>query len=104
MPDPSSVPSRRVALSAVLLGLILGAHTALETARDAMFLIELPVTWLPLAYASVAAAALATTALVERIRVRFARRRSLMVLSAILAVVAPVNGVFWWGLARTSTA
>lgn len=58
----------------VLLLMMMG-HTALETARDSLFLARLPVAQLPWTYAAIAVAALAAAEVNARLRARFSAKQ-----------------------------
>jgi AAA family ATP:ADP antiporter len=77
---------------ATLLVIIAG-HTLMETARDTLFLQDLPTRHLPWAYLSIAALALTAGAGINRLMRALPRARSLTV---TLLAVAGVSAVFWW--------
>ena len=95
---------RRASLAGflTLLGMI-GSHTVLETARDALFLARLPAGQLPWVYLAMAGAAVATSQVPAR---RMRRLFGASTLSASLAVTAAGTTLFWvipglrgdWGL------
>jgi len=58
----------------ILLMMMMG-HTALETARDSLFLARLPVQQLPFTYAAIAVAALGAAEVNARLRARFDLRQ-----------------------------
>jgi len=68
-----------------LFGLV-GAHSLLETARDALFLGQLAPTRLPIVYLLVAALGLVLTELNARFIRRFGRRNALVVTLALFAL------------------
>ncbi|MEM1030047.1 MAG: MFS transporter [Myxococcota bacterium] len=76
----------------VTLVALLGAHSMLETARDALFLDRLPVEWLPLAYLAIAGVALAVGRANQWAVLRYPRRR---LLSLSLAVGGVVTAGFY---------
>src|SRR6185503_556355 len=77
---------------ATLLVIIAG-HTMMETARDTLFLQELPTRRLPWAYLSIAALALGVGAGINRLTRALPRRQTL---TATLLAVAGVSATFWW--------
>lgn len=86
-----------------LLFLIAG-HTLLETARDALFLIELAPSRLAFAYAAIGALALIATRIGSAIVARFGRRSGLVftllwaAYGTALFYLAPVNPISVFGL------
>jgi len=77
---------------ATLLVIIAG-HTMMETARDTLFLQELPARRLPWAYLSISALALVVGAGINRLTRALPRRQTLTV---TLLAVAGVTATFWW--------
>jgi hypothetical protein len=73
---------------------ILGAHTLLETARDALFLARLPATRLPWVYLAIAVVAVVLSLAPGRGRVRVSGAGAYS-LSAILGLCALVTFAFW---------
>lgn len=69
---------RPAALSFVLLTLLIGGHTLLETARDAMFLGKLPASRLAIVYAVIAGVALVVAGPNARLSRRFGEGRALL--------------------------
>lgn len=76
---------------AMLFGLI-GSHTVLETARDALFLSKIPATRLPIVYVAIAAVSLLVTEAQARFGRGLNRRASLCVWTLFSAIV---TAVFW---------
>ena len=85
------VPLRRALPFAALLFLLVAAHGLLETARDALFLTEQPVSRLPWLYLAVAAGVLALTPLQRRLW----DRRGRLALSLTLVAAGGVTLAFW---------
>src|ERR1700752_475065 len=77
---------------ATLLVIIAG-HTLMETARDTLFLQDLPTRRLPWAYLSIAALAFTVGAGINRLTRALPGAKSLTV---TLLAVAGVSTVFWW--------
>jgi AAA family ATP:ADP antiporter len=75
-----------------ILLLVISGHAMLETARDTLFLSELPVTRLPWAYLTIAGLALVLGATFSGTLARYPRSHTL---TAALIVGAVVNVVFW---------
>ena len=73
-----------------LLLLMMAGHTALETARDSLFLSRLPVSQLPWTYAAIAVAALVAAELNARLRARFDHRQ-LLSLTLLLGAVGSLG-------------
>lgn len=71
--------------TATLFGLV-AAHSLLETARDALFLDQLPASRLPLVYLVVALVGFGLTDLNARFIRRFGRRNALVVTTTLLAL------------------
>jgi AAA family ATP:ADP antiporter len=69
-----------------ILMLMMAGHTALETARDSLFLSRLPVSQLPFTYAAIAVAALGAAEINARLRTRFDHRQ-LFSLTLLLGAV-----------------
>ncbi len=72
--------------AAVTLGLLLAAHTLMETGRDALFLANIPVERLPWVYIAVALLALWVVRLASRGRAGRSLRTRLIVLQLLAAV------------------
>jgi ATP:ADP antiporter, AAA family len=70
--------ARPAVLAFFLLALLIGGHTMLETARDALFLGKLPASRLSLVYAMIAVLALVVTAPNARFVRRFGESRALV--------------------------
>lgn len=70
---------RPAVLSFFLLALLIGGHTMLETARDALFLGKLPASRLPLVYALIAGLALVVAGPNARFVRRFGESRALVI-------------------------
>jgi AAA family ATP:ADP antiporter len=67
---------------------IIAAHTMAETARDALFLIHLPASYLPFAYFAIGLSAFVLGMLSEAIVRRFGQRWALVAIIALGAIVA----------------
>lgn len=78
---------RTVALVAGLLALLIGAHTMLETARDALFLAKLPPSRLTFVYVALAVLSLLVGSASSALARRFGRKAAL-VLSLLVAAYA----------------
>lgn len=80
--------ARPVALAFAVLGLLVGGHTILETARDAMFLAELPPQQLNVVYVVLAVLSFAVAAESTALARRFGRRNALIatLVAAALAI------------------
>ncbi|MCA9563819.1 MAG: hypothetical protein KC561_10035, partial [Myxococcales bacterium] len=84
---------RLVAGAAATLFTVLAAHSMLETARDAMFLADLPATKLPWVYLAIAFASL----LLSRLRLdRVERLHEATRLSGLLLASGGVTLGFWF--------
>lgn len=84
------VENRRAFVAATaVLALVLGAHTILEVARDALFLARLPAEELPFTYLGIAAAAYVAAQLDRRLLAHVAKRR-LLALTMCAAAVGTV--------------
>lgn len=86
-----------------LLG-ITAAHTLIETARDALFLTKVPITYLPALYLAIAAAGLLTTrigAAIEARRDPTSKSRLDPVVTSLL-VGAAITAAFWFGATSPS--
>ncbi|NOT33390.1 MAG: hypothetical protein HOP12_04380 [Candidatus Eisenbacteria bacterium] len=83
--------ARRAISLAVVLGAFTASYTLTKTARDALFLAQLPVTVLPYVYLAIGVLALVTTQLHARLTRRFSAPGSLV---AIGLVSAASLGVF----------
>jgi ATP/ADP translocase len=81
--------ARPVVQSFLVLFLLIGAHTTLETARDALFLTKLPPSRLNLVYIALAGLSFVVAALSTRLAERFGRRNALIG-TLCLAAVATV--------------
>jgi AAA family ATP:ADP antiporter len=90
---------RALSTAFATLLLLITAHTALETARDALVLTRLPSAQLAVVYVAVAVCVLPAVALASRAAVRFGARRALgggLVTAACLLVAlfaAPMNSI-----------
>jgi ATP:ADP antiporter, AAA family len=95
-------PERRDALVAflTLLGVMTG-HSVLETARDTLFLTQLPARQLPWAYIAIAVLTLVATAWNRRVLERFSRR---LVLASTLVGGGCVTAAFYFVLATRTPA
>ena len=91
--------TRRALPYAALLFLLVGAHGLLETARDALFLVEQPVTRLPWLYLAVTAGVLVLTPLQRRLW----GHRGHVALPLTLVAAAGVTLGFWVFAAIRST-
>jgi ATP:ADP antiporter, AAA family len=95
MSEPAIGASSRISRAwpfAVLLFMLVGAHTLLETARDSLFLRTQPVSRLPWVYLAVAVAVLVVTpAQVWVLR----RKTGRLVLAATLLVATALTVAFW---------
>lgn len=87
-------------MSSLLLGLLIAGHTVLETARDALFLEQLPATRLPWVYAALAALSLVASAASTVFARRFGRRAALVLsllgcayVVTLLELLAPTPAV-----------
>lgn len=78
--------ARPVVQSFLVLFLLIGAHTTLETARDALFLTKLPPKELNLVYIALAGLSFVAAALSMRLALRFGRRNALIGTLGIAAV------------------
>ena len=78
--------ARPVIQSFLVLFLLIGAHTTLETARDALFLTKLPPKELNLVYIALAGLSFVVAALSTRLALRFGRRNALIGTLGIAAV------------------
>ncbi len=78
--------ARPVVQSFLVLFLLIGAHTTLETARDALFLTKLPPKELNLVYIALAGLSFVVAALSTRLAQRFGRRNALIGTLGIAAV------------------
>jgi AAA family ATP:ADP antiporter len=78
--------ARPVVQSFLVLFLLIGAHTTLETARDALFLTKLPPKELNLVYIALAGLSFVAAALSTRLALRFGRRNALIGTLGIAAV------------------
>ena len=78
--------ARPVVQSFLVLFLLIGAHTTLETARDALFLTKLPPKELNLVYIALAGLSFVVAALSTRMALRFGRRNALIGTLGIAAV------------------
>src|SRR5277367_6859349 len=88
--EPS--PVSRAWPFALLLFMLVGAHTLLETARDILFLRTQPVSRLPWVYLAVAVAVLVVTpAQVWVLR----RKTGRLVLTVTLLVATTITLTFW---------
>jgi ATP:ADP antiporter, AAA family len=96
---PAPPPWRRALPLAALLALLVGAHGVLETARDALFLADQPVSLLPWLYLAVTAAVLAVTAVQTRLRRRGSGAGTL---TATVLAGAGITAVLWY-LSRNPT-
>ena len=79
--------ARPVLRATGILGLVVAAHTLLETARDTLFLSKLPVNRLAWVYALLAVLSLAASAAAGRFAAVFGRRAALVFSLAISAFV-----------------
>src|SRR5688500_6540414 len=70
----------------LILLLMMAGHTALETARDSLFLSRLPVQQLPWTYAAIALAALGAAEMNARLRSRFDHKQLLSLTLLIGAI------------------
>jgi AAA family ATP:ADP antiporter len=75
-----------------LLLLMMMGHTALETARDSLFLARLPVQQLPWTYGAIAIAALGAAEINARLRSRFDHRQ-LLALTLLIGAVGSLGFV-----------
>jgi len=75
-----------------LLLLMMMGHTALETARDSLFLARLPVQQLPWTYGAIAIAALGAAEINARLRARFDHKQ-LLSLTLLIGAVGSVGFV-----------
>ncbi len=78
----------------MLFGLI-GSHTVLETARDALFLSKIPASRLPLVYIAIAVISLVVTRVQARIGRGLGRRTALSVWTALAGTI---TFGFWAGM------
>ncbi|MEA2750227.1 MAG: antiporter, family [Myxococcales bacterium] len=78
--------ARPVVQSFLVLFLLIGAHTTLETARDALFLTKLPPKELNLVYIALAGLSFVVAALSTRLALRFGRRNALIGTLGVAAV------------------
>jgi ATP/ADP translocase len=76
---------------AMLFGLV-GSHTVLETARDALFLARIPATRLPFVYVAIAVVTLVATELLRRFGGGLNRRAALTVFTALASAI---TAIFW---------
>src|SRR5262245_53390254 len=83
---------RTVWLGVVTLLTIVAAHTVLETARDALFLADLPASRLPWAYLGIAVLAYIAARVVERL---LGTRSARGALAAMLLVGATGTAILW---------
>lgn len=79
--------ARPVIQSFLVLFLLIGAHTTLETARDALFLTKLPPSQLNLVYIALAGLSFVVAALSTRLAERFGRRNALIGTLCVAAIV-----------------
>ena len=92
--QPAQQNEGRVLWTATItLGLLLGAHTLMETGRDALFLANIPVERLPWVYIAVAFLALLVVRLAGRGQARLQARLVALQLVAALSVFA-----FWYAM------
>lgn len=75
----------------MLFGLV-GSHTVLETARDALFLARIPATRLPFVYVAIAVVTLVATELLRRFGGGLNRRAALTVFTALASAI---TAIFW---------
>lgn len=92
---------RTVGIAFATLFAIVASHAVLETARDSLFLAELPVSRLPWAYLGVAALAFVATRASDRYLAGRSPRR---VLAVALLAGALGTGALWWVVATPTTA
>lgn len=92
LPDVRRSERETAARAFLTLLLIIGGHTILETARDALLLTKFPPRALGLVYVAVAVAVLPAAALISRAAVRFGLRR---VLIGSLVVAAMGTLALW---------
>src|SRR6185503_7024452 len=83
---------REAAFGFTVLLLVIGSHAMLETARDSLFLSDLPASRLPWAYLTIAALALA----LGTFNAQLARLPRSGTLTALLVGGAVVDVGFWW--------
>jgi AAA family ATP:ADP antiporter len=89
---------RTVWLGFATLLTIVGAHAVLETARDTLFLADLPARRLPWAYLGIAVLAFLATQLAGRVLGERAARRAL----AVVLAAGAVGTAVLWNLVATS--
>jgi ATP:ADP antiporter, AAA family len=82
----------RVPLATATLFLLIAGHAVRETARDALFLTDLPATRLPWAYLAIAFGALMLGVANRHLLARFSHRRLLLY---TLCFAALVDTAFW---------
>ncbi|MEL6760048.1 MAG: hypothetical protein AAFP04_06560 [Myxococcota bacterium] len=84
---------RRDALAGfIVLGALIGSHSLLEAARDALFLERLPASHLPVVYLLIAAISLTITRLQARFRTPSNQRRALQLWTGASAMI---TAAFW---------
>jgi len=83
---------REAAFGFTVLLLVIGSHAMLETARDSLFLSDLPAARLPWAYLTIAALAL----VLGTFNARLASLPRGATLTALLVGGATVDVGFWW--------
>lgn len=97
---------RPAALAFLALLGITAAHTLIETARDALFLTKVPITYLPAFYIAIAVAGLITTRAGAALEARRQRkeaeagddgRRGLDPVATSLVGAAIITAAFWFG-------
>ena len=86
-----------VAKTTAILFSVIAAHTLMETARDTLFLEELPPRQLALVYAALALLAVGAARLSIRVTSRFGRRSSLL----LTLVVAAYGAAIFYMLPKT---
>jgi AAA family ATP:ADP antiporter len=97
--DLRSGEGRAFGLGFALLGLLIGGHTLVETARDTLFLTRLPPERLAYVYVAVALGTLLVTPLCGRL-VKWVGARNALVLSLLMSAF----GTAWFRLRPPSTA
>jgi AAA family ATP:ADP antiporter len=90
---------RAFGLSFAVLGLIIGAHTLVETARDTLFLSRLPPERLAFVYVAVAVGTLLLTPLSRRLVEWVGARNAL-----VLTLLGSAFGIGWFRLRPPSTS
>ncbi len=92
---------RAVLVAFVTLFMMVGAHSILETARDALFLATVPAEQLPIAYLAIAGAIAIVGQLTGNLR-HWGIRGAL--LPGSLAICAVLTSLFWVGIDRANEA